>query len=239
MGLPERIIMVLKSNLNAIVSAAEDPEKILEQLIFDMQEDLAQLRQSVAQAIAALKVQEQQYNQSTTQAQEWEKRAMLAIQKGDDALAKEALSRKKTHTESANTLKAGLQQQTGQVELLKKNLTAIAGKISEAKTKKELLKVRLQTSKSQENLNNILGSVNTTLGGANSAEATFARMEEKVLKAEALASANAELSADELGSKFAQLESVSDIDDELAELKAKIAIVSSASQNALPPSDAT
>jgi len=183
MGLPERIIMVLKSNLNAIVSAAEDPEKILEQLIFDMQEDLAQLRKAVAQVIASLKIQEQQYNQSTTEAQEWEKRAMLAIQKGDDALAKEALSRKKTHTESANTLKAGLQQQTGQVELLKKNLTAIAGKISEAKSKKELLKVRLQTSKSQEKLNNILGSVNT-----NSAEATFASMEEKILKAEALAS---------------------------------------------------
>lgn len=233
MGLPERIMMVLKSNLNAIVSAAEDPEKILEQLIFDMQEDLAQLRQAVAQAIAALKIQEQQYNQSTTQAQDWEKRAMLAIQKGDDALAKEALSRKKTHTESANTLKTGLQQQTVQVELLKKNLPAIAGKISEAKTKKELLKVRLQTSKSQEKLNNILGSVNT-----NSAEATFVRMEENILKAETLANANAELNADELVSTFTQLESGSDIDDELASLKAKIAIVSSTSQNALPPSDA-
>jgi phage shock protein A len=234
MGLPERIIMVLKSNLNAIVSAAEDPEKILEQLIFDMQEDLVQLRQAVAQAIASLKIQEQQYNQSTTQAQEWEKRAMLAIQKGDDALAKEALSRKKTHTESANTLKAGLQQQTGQVELLKKNLTAIAGKIAEAKSKKELLKVRLQTSKSQEKLNNILGSVNT-----NSAEATFARMEEQILKAEALASANAELNADDLAVKFAQLESGSDIDDELAALKAKIMIVGYASQSTLSPSDPT
>ena len=234
MGLPERIIMVLKSNLNAIVSAAEDPEKILEQLIFDMQEDLSQLRQATAQAIASLKIQEQQYNQSTTQAQEWEKRAMLAIQKGNDALAKEALSRKKTHTESANALKEGLRLQTGQVELLKKNLTAIAGKIAEAKSKKELLKVRLQTSKSQEKLNNILGSVNT-----NSAEATFARMEEKILKAEALASATAELNADELGSKFVQLEAGSDIDDELAALKAKIMIVSSPSQSALPPSDAT
>ena len=96
-----------------------------------------------------------------------------------------------------------------------------------------MLKVRLQTSKSQEKLNNILGSVNT-----NSAEATFARMEEKILKAETLASANAELNADELGAKFAQLESGSDIDDELAALKAKIMIVGSASQSALPPSDA-
>lgn len=234
MGLPERIIMVLKSNLNAIVSAAEDPEKILEQLIFDMQEDLVQLRQAVAHAIAALKIQEQKYNQSTAQAQEWESRAMLAIQKGDDDLAKEALSRKKTHVESANTLKAGLQLQTVQVELLKKNLTAIEGKITEAKTKKELLKVRLQTSKSQEKLNNILGSVNT-----NSAEATFVRMEEKVLKAEALVGATAELNADELASKFAQLESGSDIDDELAALKAKLMIVSSPSQVALPPSDNT
>jgi len=233
MGLLDRIGMVVKSNVNAMVSAAEDPEKILEQSIIDMQEDLVQLRQAVAQSMAALKRQEQQYNQSASQAQEWEKRAMLALQKGDENLAREALSRKKTHGDSAATLKAGLDQQSGQVETLKKNLIAIEGKISEAKTKKEMLKARMQSAKAQENLNNMLGKVNTT-----SAAATFERMEERVLMAEAKASASSELGMDNLESQFAQLEAGSGVDDELAALKAKMMTGNPASQAALPPSDA-
>ncbi|MFN9062559.1 MAG: PspA/IM30 family protein, partial [Pseudanabaena sp.] len=209
MGLLDRIGMVVKSNVNAMVTAAEDPEKILEQSIIDMQEDLVQLRQAVAQSMAALKRQEQQYNQSASQAQEWEKRAMLALQKGDENLAREALSRKKTHGDSAATLKTGLDQQSGQVDLLKKNLIAIEGKISEAKTKKEMLKARMQSAKAQENLNNMLGKVNT-----NSAAATFERMEERVLMAEARAGASAELGMDNLESQFAQLEAGSGVDDE-------------------------
>jgi phage shock protein A len=208
MGLLDRIGMVVKSNVNAMVTAAEDPEKILEQSIIDMQEDLVQLRQAVAQSMAALKRQEQQYNQSASQAQEWEKRAMLALQKGDENLAREALSRKKTHGDSAATLKTGLDQQSGQVDLLKKNLIAIEGKISEAKTKKEMLKARMQSAKAQENLNNMLGKVNT-----NSAAATFERMEERVLMAEARAGASAELGMDNLESQFAQLEAGSGNDD--------------------------
>jgi phage shock protein A len=232
MGLLDRIGMVVKSNVNAMVTAAEDPEKILEQSIIDMQEDLVQLRQAVAQSMAALKRQEQQYNQSASQAQEWEKRAMLALQKGDENLAREALSRKKTHGDSAATLRSSLDQQTGQVDLLKKNLIAIEGKISEAKTKKEMLKARMQSAKAQENLNNMLGKVNT-----NSAAATFERMEERVLMAEAKASASSELGMDNLESQFAQLEAGSGVDDELAALKAKMMTGSPASQSALPPSD--
>ncbi|OIP72622.1 MAG: hypothetical protein AUK48_11115 [Oscillatoriales cyanobacterium CG2_30_44_21] len=233
MGLLDRIGMVVKSNVNAMVTAAEDPEKILEQSIIDMQEDLVQLRQAVAQSMAALKRQEQQYNQSASQAQEWEKRAMLALQKGDESLAREALNRKKTHADSANTLKTGLDQQTGQVDMLKKNLIAIEGKISEAKTKKEMLKARMQSAKAQENLNNMLGKVNT-----NSAAATFERMEERVLMAEAKASASSELGMDNLESQFALLEEGSGVDDELAALKAKMMTGNPAAQGALPPSDA-
>lgn len=233
MGLLDRIGMVVKSNVNAMVTAAEDPEKILEQSIIDMQEDLVQLRQAVAQSMAALKRQEQQYNQSAADALKWEKNAMLALQKGDENLAREALNRKKSFADTAATLKVGLDQQTGQVDALKKNLIAIEGKISEAKTKKEMLKARLQSAKAQENLNNMLGKVNT-----NSASATFERMEERVLMAEAKASASSELGMDNLESQFAQLEAGNGVDDELAALKAKMMGGSSPSQSALPPSDA-
>ncbi len=231
MGLLDRIGMVAKSNLNALVTAAEDPEKILEQTIIDMQEDLVQLRQAVAQAMAAFKRQEQQHSQAQTQATEWERRAMLALQKGDENLAREALTRKKSHAETVAALQSSLDQQRGQVDTLKRNLVTLEGKISEAKTKKEMLKARMQSAKAQENLNNMLGKVNT-----NSASATFERMEERVLMAEAKAGASAELGMDNLENQFAALESGSGVDDELAALKAKM-IAPSGSTPAIAPAD--
>jgi phage shock protein A len=234
MGLLDRIGMVAKSNLNALVTAAEDPEKILEQTIIDMQEDLVQLRQAVAQSMAALKRQEQQFTQAQTQATEWERRAMLALQKGDEGLAREALTRKKSQADTANALKTGLDQQSIQVESLKKNLISIESKISEAKTKKEMLKARIQSAKAQENINNMLGKVST-----NSASAVFDRMEERVLMAEAKASASSELGMDNLESQFAALESgagSSAVDDELAMMKAKM-LGGTTSSGALPPAD--
>jgi phage shock protein A len=231
MGLLDRIGMVVKSNVNAMVTAAEDPEKILEQSIIDMQEDLVQLRQAVAQAMAAVKRQEQQYMQSQTQATEWERRAMLALQKGDENLAREALSRKKTHADSVAAMKPSLDQQTAQVNQLKSTLVGLEGKISEAKTKKEMLKGRVQAAKAQENLNNMLGKVNT-----NSASAAFERMEERVMMAEAKASATSELGMDNLEAQFATLESGNGVDDELAALKAKM-ITASAPAPAIAPAD--
>jgi phage shock protein A len=234
MGLLDRIGMVARSNLNALVTAAEDPEKILEQSIIDMQEDLVQLRQAVAQSMASFKRQEQQYTQAQTQADEWERRAMLALQKGDEGLAREALNRKKTQAETAASLKGGLDQQSVMVEKLKKNLISIESKISEAKTKKEMLKARLQSAKAQENLNNMLGKVNT-----NAASAVFDRMEERVLMQEAKAQTTAELVGDNLEDKFALLESGNGVDDELEAMKARLLGGSSTSSTAaLPPSDA-
>jgi phage shock protein A len=142
MGFFTRIGMLVKYIANAIVAKAEEPAKILKQSIIDMREDLVKLQQAVLRSSSALNLQEEQYRESATQAQEWEKRAILAIQKGEENLAREAHSRKKTHADLAATLKAGLDQQSGQVELLKKNWIAIEGKVSEAKTKKEILKVR-------------------------------------------------------------------------------------------------
>jgi len=233
MGLLDRIGMVVRSNVNAMVTAAEDPEKILEQTIIDMQENMVQLRQAVAQAMAAFKRQEQQYNAALAQAQEWERRAMLALQKGDENLAREALTRKKTHSETAASMKASLDQQSAQVESLKRNLIALESKISEAKTKKEMLKARMQSAKAQENLNNMMGKINT-----NAASATFERMEERVLMAEAKASSTAELLSDNLESQFAQLEAGSGVDDELLAMKARM-LAASLPPCSLPPSDAS
>ena len=217
MGLFDRVGRVIKSNLNAMVSAAEDPEKILEQTVEDMREDQIQLRQAVAQAIAAQKRLEQQYNQAQKQSTEWHRRAQLALQKGDENLAREALTRKKTFTETANSLKAQLDQSTTQVTSLKRNMTALESKIAEAKTKKDMLKARARAAKATEQISQAMGQVDTS--GALSA---FERMEDKVLQMEAKSEAVAELAGDSLESQFAALESGSDVDDELAMLKAQL-----------------
>ena len=217
MGLFDRIKRVISANMNDLVSKAEDPEKILEQSVIDMQEDLVQLRQAVAQAIAAQKRTQQQYNQAQTEANNWQNRAQLALTKNDENLAREALVRKKTQAETAATLKASLDAQTTQVETLKKSLIGLESKISEAKTKKDMLKARVAAAKAQEQVQSAIGSLSTS-----SAMGAFERMEEKVLMMEARSQSALELTGVDLESQFAKLESGSDVDDELAQMKAQL-----------------
>ena len=230
MGLFDRLSRVVRANLNDMVSKAEDPEKILEQAIIDMQEDLVQLRQAVARAIAAQKRTEQQYNKNQAEANNWQKRAQLALTKGDENLAREALMRKKTNADTAAALKQQLDQQTTQVDTLKRNLIALESKISEAKTKKDMLKARAKAAKANEQLQSTIGSL-----GTGSAMAAFDRMEEKVMELEASSEAAGELGGVGLEQQFAQLEAGSGVDDELEAMKAQIA-GASPSQEALPPS---
>jgi phage shock protein A len=234
MGLFDRIGRVVKANLNDLVSKAEDPEKILEQSLMDMQEDLVQLRQAVASAIATQKRTQQQYNQSQSEANNWQNRAQLALQKGDENLAREALLRKKTNAETAATLKASLDQQVTQVDTLKRNLVALESKISEARTKKDMLKARVAAAKANEQLQNTIGSMNT-----NSAMGAFERMEEKVLQMEARAGASAELAGNSLEEQFALLESGNDVDDELAAMKAQLSLSPAQNAGQLPAAGQT
>ncbi|MGB7518677.1 MAG: PspA/IM30 family protein [Spirulinaceae cyanobacterium] len=231
MGLFDRLSRVVRANLNDVVSKAEDPEKILEQSIIDMQEDLIQLRQAVARAIATQKRTEQQHNKNQEEANRWQQRAQLALTKGDENLAREALSRKKSYAETAGTLKAQLEQQNGQVATLKRNLIALESKISEAKTKKDMLKARVSAAKANEQLQGAISNMNTS-----GSMAAFERMEEKVLEMEARSSAMGELVGNDLEGQFAQLESGSDVDDELAAMKAQI--TGGPAPQALPPSSA-
>jgi phage shock protein A len=217
MGLFDRIKRVVSANLNDLVNKAEDPEKMLEQAILEMQEDLVQLRQGVAQSIAAQKRTEKQYNDAQNEINKWQRNAQLALQKGDENLARQALERKKTYTETSAALKASLDQQSGQVESIKRNLIQLESKISEAKTKKDMLKARITTAKAQEQLGGLVSGMNS-----GSAMAAFERMEEKVLMQEARAQSTAELAGADLESQFALLESGSDVDDELAALKAQM-----------------
>lgn len=216
MGLFDRVMRVIRANLNSLVGQAEDPEKILEQTVIDMQEDLIKLRQSVAQAIATQKRTERQCSQSGSTADEWYQRAQLALQKGDETLAREALTRRKTYQETADALKSQLEQQSVVVSKLRENMMTLERKLSEAKTKKDMYIARARSAKASQKINEMMGRA-----GTSSALAAFERMEERVLNMEAKAEAIAELGSDTLERRFASLES-GDVDAELAAMKAQL-----------------
>jgi phage shock protein A len=217
MGLFDRLSRLVRADLNALIASAENPAKILDQTVLDMEEDLIQLRQAVVQAMASKTRTEQQYNQNNSQAVDWTRRAQLALQKGDEPLAREALGRKKSFAETAAQLKVYLDTQAVQVDQLKRTLIAIEGKIAEAKTKKTMLKARADAAKIQERLQTTVNNI-----GTSGSIAAFERMEQKVLDREARAMAMGELAGADLESKFATLEAGSDIDDELAAMKARM-----------------
>lgn len=216
MGFFDRIWRVIRANLNALVSKAEDPEKILEQVVLDMQDDLIQLRQAVAQAIATQKRTERQYSQAQTTADDWYRRAQLALQKGEEELAREALVRRKSYEETATAMKTQLTQQSVVVDQLKQNMKKLESKISEAKTKKDLYIARARSAKATQQINDMMGNV-----GTGSAMQAFDRMEEKVLQLEAQSEAITELSMDDLEQRFEKLGQADDIDAELEAMKSQ------------------
>jgi phage shock protein A len=225
MGLFDRIGRVIRANINSLIGQAEDPEKILEQTVIDMQDDLIKLRQAVAQAIATQKRSERQQSQAESTAQEWQQRAQLALQKGDENLAREALTRRKSYQETADALRSQLTQQNSIVSQMKQNMVLLERKLSEAKTKKDMYIARARSAKASQQLNEMLGQTSNT-----GAIAAFERMEEKVLQLEAKSEAIAELTNNTLEQQFATLES-GDVEAELAALKAQL---SSSAPTSLP-----
>ncbi|NEP72817.1 MAG: PspA/IM30 family protein [Okeania sp. SIO2G4] len=217
MGLLDRVWRVIRANINTLISGAEDPEKVLEQTVTDMQNDLVKLRQAVAQAIATQKRTERQCSQAQSTADEWYRRAQLALQKGQENLAREALTRRKSYQETATSMKVQVEQQKQVMEKLKQNMRQLEQKISEAKLKKNMYIARARSAKASEKLNEILGTVNT--GNALSA---FEKMEEKVMQLEAKSEAIAELGTDSLEKQFASLEEGNDIETELEAMKAEM-----------------
>ncbi|MEL6929518.1 MAG: PspA/IM30 family protein [Cyanobacteria bacterium J06600_6] len=231
MGLFDRLSRVVRANINDLVSKAEDPEKVLEQAVVDMQEDLVQLRQAVARSIATQKRTEQQYNKNQSEANNWQQRAQLALSKGDENLAREALVRKKSFADTATSLKTQLDQQSNQVSTMKRNLIALESKISEAKTKKDMLRSRANAAKANKQLQDSMSNL-----GTSSAMGAFERMEDKVMQLEAESETAAELGGTGIEQQFAALEAGSGVDDELAAMKAQLS-GGSVNQEALPAAD--
>ncbi|KAK7264366.1 hypothetical protein RJT34_31973 [Clitoria ternatea] len=227
MNLFDRFARVVKSYANAVISSFEDPEKILEQAVLEMNDDLTKMRQATAQVLASQKRLENKYKAAQQASEEWYRKAQLALQKGEEDLAREALKRRKSYADNASSLKAQLDQQKGVVENLVSNTRLLESKIQEARSKKDTLKARAQSAKTATKVSEMLGNVNTS-----SALSAFEKMEEKVMAMESQAEALGQLTSDDLEGKFALLES-SSVDDDLANLKKELS--GSSKKGDLPP----
>ncbi len=216
MGVFERISRIIRSNISDLLDRAEDPEKVLQQIMVDMQQDLREAKLHVAAAIRDQKKLETRCQENLDLADRWEKRAISAVEEGDDALAKEALRRKKNFEQLAKGYKEQLEEQTRSVKLLKTSLAALEAKIEEARRRKDLLIARQKRAQAQKAISETMNGMSKS-----SALAVLERMEGRVRAAEIHAEAIAELEADSLEARFAGLDN-EDVDDELAKLKAKL-----------------
>ncbi|MBD3308239.1 PspA/IM30 family protein [candidate division KSB3 bacterium] len=214
-----RMADIFKANINELIDKAEDPATMMDQMVREMQEQLREAKIQVAKAIADEKKLHHQLKQNEMQAKNWESKAVLALKKGDERLAKEALKQKKTYDNLASSVQTQWEEQNALSSKLKDNLRALESKIDEARRKKEILIARQKRAEAQKKIHDVMSGLNDT-----SAFATFDRMEQKVLEIEAQADAAVELEVESLDDQFKALESSSEVDDELAALKAKLSL---------------
>jgi len=217
MGVLDRVSTLIRANINDLISRAEDPEKVIRQLLLDMNNQLIQVKTQVAASIADERLLQKRSEDNQKKADEWQRKAELAVERGQDDLAKEALARKRTFQETADGFKQQWTDQSAQVEQLKEALAQLEAKIAEAQTKKDLLIARSRRAKAETNIRKTLAGVDT--GGALS---EFERMEDKVEEDEARAKAYADLDQDTLDTKFKHLEQEDQLNKELADLKSKM-----------------
>jgi len=146
MELMKRIQRVIRANLNSMTGSGSDPEKILEQAVMEMQTNLVQLRQAVAQAIATQKRTERQIAQVKSTAEEWYRRAQLALQANNEPLARVALTKRRAYQETHDSLALQIKQQNSLIVKMKQDMRSLEFKILEAKTKKDMYIARARSA---------------------------------------------------------------------------------------------
>ncbi|WP_318528397.1 PspA/IM30 family protein [Plectonema radiosum] len=213
----KRIQRFIRANLNSMICRGSDPEKILEQAVMEMHSCCVQLRQAVAQAIATQKRTERQTAQAKSTAEEWYRRAQLALQANNEPLAREALTKRRAYQETHDGLAAQIKQQDNLIVKMKQDMRSLEFQILEAKTKKDMYIARSRSAEASYRLQEMLSSSSTT-----SSLNTFERMEEKVLQLEAKSEAIFKLDSDDKISQFTKSESNNSIDGELAAMKVQL-----------------
>ena len=226
MGIFDRLSRLIRSNINDAIAKAENPEKMLTQIIEDMRKQLAQAKQEVATAIADERKLRAQYEQQREQADEWENRARLAVKEGRDDLAKQALQRGQEHADHAAELEEQWQQHRQETERLKESLRRLNSKIEEAKRKKNLLLAKQKRAQAQRRIQDSIQGLEDK-----SAFRAFEKMTEEIEERERQALAASEvdeqLTGDTLEQKFEAIEGETggDVDQKLLALKEEMGLL--------------
>ena len=217
MGILNRISTITRSNINAILDQAEDPAKMLDQLTRDMRDGIQQSRTEVAKMIADEKELQASAERSQQLADDWQKKAELAMQKGSEDLAREALHRKIDYANNAKVYQDQWQAQHQAVEKAKADLHDLEEKYDGVVRNREALLARHRRAHAQQQVARVSASMSTF-----DPASELNRMEERIRLEEARASAQGELSRDTTEDRFAKLAGDSAVDDELAALKLKV-----------------
>ncbi len=217
MGILDRISTVLRTNVNALLDASEDPRRTLEQVIRDMAEAIAQARGQTAEVIAQEKLIEADYLKNHRLAQEWERKTELALTRGSDDLAREALRRKIDFERNAEMLGRQLAAQQEISAKLKRDLTQLEAKYDEAIRNRDALVARHRTVLAQQQVARSSARLNLM-----DPSSELARMEARIRGEEARTAAYAEVSELSLDKRLDSLETDTDLDLQLADMKARM-----------------
>lgn len=219
MGIFQRLGDLLKSNINDLIDKAEDPEKMVKQIIIDMQQELNKSTQALGKAVSSERIAKKQYDDAARTASEWENRAKTALAAGDEELAKKALANKVKADKDAAAYKEMYDTISQQTETIRTQVEVLKSKLEEAKSRQAMLIARSQMADTQKNLAKSTGGFDSS-----SASEKFDRMEEKIMKKEAEAQAFAEIAGqnNEVTDDFEKLEKESQVNSELERLKAEM-----------------
>jgi phage shock protein A len=213
----ERIGQVIRANLTSLAREAEDPEKMLEEAVGAIEQELIEMRRALAEAIATHKSTERQLANHQIAAQKWYERAQLALEKENEAIAREALVNRQSYQTIAQRLQAQLEQQSSLIAKVKQDLRSLEHKYAELRAQKSLYVARLRSATASQKIQEIAGNLN--LEGSS---ALFEKIEAKILELEAQSDLMQEIAgADPLEKKFAALEGSDHVEAELANLKAQ------------------
>ncbi|HXS97592.1 MAG TPA: PspA/IM30 family protein [Candidatus Limnocylindrales bacterium] len=216
MALLERVSTLVRANLNDLIDKAEDPEKMIKQVILDMQNQLLQVKTQVAISIADQHVLEKKLQENEESDKQWMRRAGIAVDKNDDALARAAVERAMSYRGMTESFRQQVEDQKTQVENLKSALLKLEQKLVEAQSKSDMLIAQHRRARAMSKANTAGLSM-----GDDSNSAAFDRMKNKVRHSEATAQATADLVSDNVEDRFAALEKQDEVDRLLQELKAK------------------
>ena len=219
MGVFQRIGDILKANINDLIDRAEDPEKMVKQIILDLQKEVSQSTQALGKAMASQRIAERQYQTAQKTSADWEAKAKVALNAGDTELAKRALANKVKADQDVESCKQMYDTITTQTDAIRDQVEALKAKL-EAKSRQAMLLARSQMAKTQKNLAQSMGGLN-----ASSSLDKFNRMEEKIAQQEAEAAAFSDIAgtSNKDADTFEKLESDAKVDAELQRLLAEMA----------------